>query len=80
LQHFGKIGTGDVELLVQEIEKEKQEREKEKTGQKPDDATSTIDEANSKTPVPEPSVSPETQTPSNGVQKTDTNVRMEGQS
>ncbi|XP_006454268.1 hypothetical protein AGABI2DRAFT_182243, partial [Agaricus bisporus var. bisporus H97] len=28
LQHFGKIGTGDVGLLVQEIEKERQEREK----------------------------------------------------
>jgi len=28
LQHFSKIGTGDIELLAQEIEKEKQEREK----------------------------------------------------
>ncbi|KAI0352233.1 UDP-glucose 4-epimerase [Trametes cingulata] len=28
LQHFGRIGTGDVVLLAQEIEKEKQEREK----------------------------------------------------
>ncbi|KAH9884633.1 UDP-glucose 4-epimerase [Cubamyces lactineus] len=28
LQHFGKIGTGDIVLLAQEIEKERQEREK----------------------------------------------------
>ncbi|KAG5222357.1 THO complex transcription elongation factor-domain-containing [Salix suchowensis] len=28
LQHFGKIGAGDIELLAQEIEKEKEEREK----------------------------------------------------
>ncbi|OBZ68550.1 THO complex subunit 1 [Grifola frondosa] len=28
LQHFGKIGAGDVVLLLQEIEKEKQERER----------------------------------------------------
>lgn len=27
LQHFGKIGTGDILLLMQEIEKEKKERE-----------------------------------------------------
>ncbi|KAF5385338.1 hypothetical protein D9615_001035 [Tricholomella constricta] len=28
LQHFGKIGTGDIELLAQEIEKDKVERER----------------------------------------------------
>jgi len=27
LQHFGKIGTGDIVLLAEEIEKEKLERE-----------------------------------------------------
>ena len=27
-QHFGKIGTGNIEALVQEIEKEQQEKEK----------------------------------------------------
>lgn len=30
LQHFGKIGTGDVLLLAQEIEAEKREKEKER--------------------------------------------------
>ncbi|KAF8079193.1 THO complex subunit 1 transcription elongation factor-domain-containing protein [Lyophyllum atratum] len=28
LQHFGRIGTGDIELLAKEIEKEKQDRER----------------------------------------------------
>jgi len=28
LQHFGKIGTGDIEALAFEIEKEKEEKEK----------------------------------------------------
>jgi THO complex subunit 1 len=27
LQHFGKIGTGDIVLLAEEMEKEKKERE-----------------------------------------------------
>lgn len=54
LQHFGKIGTGDVELLIQEIEKEKQERvaERERV-QKAEETASTIDETTSKTPAPE---------------------------
>ncbi|THV06472.1 UDP-glucose 4-epimerase [Dendrothele bispora CBS 962.96] len=34
LSHFGKIGTGDVMLLVQEIEKEKKEKEKGSLGTK----------------------------------------------
>ncbi|RDB19505.1 THO complex subunit 1 [Hypsizygus marmoreus] len=33
LQHFGKIGTGDIELLAKEIEKEKQERERIQKGE-----------------------------------------------
>jgi THO complex subunit 1 len=28
LQHFGKIGTGDIEALAHEIEKEKEEKDK----------------------------------------------------
>ncbi|KDQ51135.1 hypothetical protein JAAARDRAFT_41403 [Jaapia argillacea MUCL 33604] len=32
LQHFGKIGTGDIMLLAQEIEKEKKERESRAAG------------------------------------------------
>lgn len=28
MQHFGKIGTGDIEALAYEIEKEKEEKEK----------------------------------------------------
>ncbi|KAI0964094.1 hypothetical protein AcW1_000995 [Taiwanofungus camphoratus] len=38
LQHFGKIGTGDIVLLAQEIEKEDKERERAASAQ---DATST---------------------------------------
>ncbi|KXN88950.1 THO complex subunit 1 [Leucoagaricus sp. SymC.cos] len=54
LQHFGKIGTGDVGLLVQEVDKEKQERAAERERlQKADDLMTTVDEANPKTPVPE---------------------------
>lgn len=34
LQHFGKIGTGDIELLSQEIEKEKLEKEKQREKEK----------------------------------------------
>lgn len=59
LQHFGRIGTGDVALLVQEIEKERvAEREK---MHRADEVTSTIDEANSRTPVPETSTIHESQ-------------------
>ncbi|CCL98899.1 uncharacterized protein FIBRA_00906 [Fibroporia radiculosa] len=35
LQHFGKIGTGDVTLLAQEIEKEKKERERAAVSEEP---------------------------------------------
>ncbi|KAK7464471.1 hypothetical protein VKT23_006641 [Stygiomarasmius scandens] len=41
LSHFGKIGTGDVTLLVQEIEKEKAEKEKEKESKGSSGTTST---------------------------------------
>lgn len=49
LQHFGKIGTGDVLLLVQEIDAEKErererEREKEKA-QKMDESGSSANAA-----------------------------------
>jgi len=33
LQHFGKIGTGDIEALAQEIEKEREEKEKSLKGE-----------------------------------------------
>jgi hypothetical protein len=33
LQHFGKIGTGDIVLLAEEIEKEKRERDKVQRGE-----------------------------------------------
>jgi hypothetical protein len=36
LQHFGKIGAGDVILLAQEIEKENKEREEQKKAPKTD--------------------------------------------
>jgi hypothetical protein len=78
LQHFGKIGTGDVELLVQEIEKEKQERIAERERfQRAEDTTSTVDEANPKTPVPEPSVAPAES--ANNTQKADPDVKMESE-
>ena len=38
LQHFGKIGTGDIVLLAEEIEKEKKERER---GQKGEETATT---------------------------------------
>jgi len=31
LQHFGKIGTGDIELLAQEIEREREKPQKEES-------------------------------------------------
>lgn len=46
LQHFGKIGTGDLILLQQEIElaieKEKQEREKIQKGEESSSGTSNL--------------------------------------
>ncbi|PCH34308.1 hypothetical protein WOLCODRAFT_61144 [Wolfiporia cocos MD-104 SS10] len=39
LQHFGKIGVGDVLLLVQEIEKEKKEREERERAAASEEAT-----------------------------------------
>ena len=33
LQHFGKIGAGDIEALAHEIEKEKEEKEKSLKGE-----------------------------------------------
>ncbi|KAF9446133.1 UDP-glucose 4-epimerase [Macrolepiota fuliginosa MF-IS2] len=82
LQHFGKIGTGDVELLVQEIEKDKQERaaEREKA-QKVEEVASTVDEASSKTPAPELLVSTDSQSSAtaSSAQRAEMDIRMDGQ-
>jgi THO complex subunit 1 len=42
LQHFGKIGTGDINLLAWEIEKEKQDREKLQKGEETSGAASVM--------------------------------------
>ncbi|ESK93415.1 udp-glucose epimerase [Moniliophthora roreri MCA 2997] len=50
LSHFGKIGTGDVGLLVQEIEKEKEAKEKEDKG--------LVENAQSPSPTKSPAPAP----------------------
>jgi len=62
LQHFGKIGTGDLILLQQEIElaieKEKQEREKIQKGEESSSGTSNLGVIASATGAGEEGASP----------------------
>ena len=43
LQHFGKIGTGDIELLAKEIEMEKERQERERVQKEKGEETKSED-------------------------------------
>ncbi|KAL0570657.1 hypothetical protein V5O48_011305 [Marasmius crinis-equi] len=53
LSLFGKIGTGDVQMLVQEIEKEREEKEKEKEKEAKEGSKASESPSPMKSPIPD---------------------------